>query len=277
MHLSREEAFDLWAAPLSPWSAWCKPLVFSYLPATITPRRNDLPPTSVVPPWAPATDGSTVLVIDLPGVQSVRVGETLTHAGFRPVPLFNAVPGPSRRPDPEIENPRRDNTWTLVDVFPIIRAVGQATRRLRDVLRHLPPTAPPAFLLDADRRLGKESRPGDFDNRSVSLPTDFPSATFLQSRGVTRAIVVLDWYGRPASGGQPATDLAHTLLRWQAAGIAILSCTLDENLEGPSPEPINVTRPSWFGAIWHNALIVMGLRRNPLGGFGGKLPVPSAG
>jgi hypothetical protein len=41
--------------------------------------------------------------------------------------------------------------------------------------------------------------------------------------------------------------------------------------------PITVARPNWFGTIWHNALSVIGLRRSPLGGFGGKLPIPSAG
>jgi hypothetical protein len=226
----------------------------------------------VAAPWAPPADGTTVLVIDLPGVQCVHLGETLLHAGFRPIPLFNAVPGPWGFGAIERGDPAR----TVVDVDPTINAIGQATIRLRDRLEQLPATAPPAFLLDADRRLGNP-RPGDFDNRSVSLPTDFPSAVFLQSRGVTRAVVVIEAHGRTVTGDQPATDLAHTLLRWQAAGITILSCPLDENLEGSGARTITVTRPSWFGAIWHNALSVVGLRRNPMGGFGGTLPVPSAG
>jgi hypothetical protein len=272
LQLTREQAFDLWAGLSSPWSVWSKPIVFSYLPPTIT-LSSTPPPSPVAAPWAPHADGTTVLVIDLPGVQSVHVGETLVRAGFRPIPLFNAVPGPSGSGARE----RCDPSRVVVDVYPIIDAIGDVTLRLRDLLEHLPITAPPAFLLDADRRLGKERRPGDFDNRSVSLPTDFPSAAFLQSRGVTRAIAILDLHGRTATGNQPATDLAHTLLRWQAAGITILSCTLNENLEGSSPRTINVARPSRFGAIWHNALSVIGLRRNPMGGFGGKLPVPSAG
>lgn len=272
MPLSREETFELWAAPASPWSVWCKPLLFSCLPALITPKADEPPPSPVATPWAPAADGSTVLVIDLPGVQSVRIGETLVRAGFRPIPLFNAVPGPWTG-----EREHGDQARTLVDVGSIMAALEHASLRLRDRLRQLPATAPPAFLLDADRRLGRDPRPGDFNNRSVSLPTDFPSAAFLQSRGVTRALVVLALHGRTMPRDQPATDLAHTLLRWQTAGISILSCTLDEHLEGSSPQLIQVARPSWFGAIWHNALSVVGLRRNPMGGFGGELPVPSAG
>ena len=275
MPLSRERTFDLWANPASPWSVWCKPIIFSHLPPTITPTGDMPSPSPVATPWAPPADGTTVLVIDLPGVASVCIGEALVYAGFRPVLLFNAVPGPYAAAESDLG--RSDLPRTVVDVYPSIEAVGQASLRLRDLLGHLPAPAPPAFLLDADRRLGNEPRPGDFDNRSVSLPTDFPSAAFLQSRGVTRAVVARESYSRTADAGQPATDLAHTLLRWQAAGISILLCTLDESLEGSMPEPINVERPSWFGTIWHNALSVVGLQRNLLGGFGGKLSVPSAG
>ena len=271
MHLSREQAFELWAPPASPWSVWCKPLTFSYLPSIVA--DHDLPPSLAVPvPWAPEADASTVLVIDLPGVQSVRIGESLACAGFRPVPLFNALPGPARSSARGVTSPS-----TLVDVYPIIDAIQGATVRLRDRLERLPTTAPPAFLLDSARRLGKSPKPGDFDNRSVSLPTDFPSAAFLQSRGVTRALLVLGLRGRTTLSAQPASDLAHTLLRWQNAGISMFSCSLDENLEGSEPAELEITRPSWFGAIWHNALSLVGLRRNPMGGFGGTLPRPSAG
>ncbi|HYP98637.1 MAG TPA: hypothetical protein VER96_08185 [Polyangiaceae bacterium] len=273
MQLSREEAFELWTNPSSAWSVWCKPVALSFLEAKIT-SNEDAPP-SIALPWAPAADGTTIIVVDLPGVQSVHMGEALLRLGFRPILLFNAVPGNSGasvRDTGRAEPPR-----AAVDVYSTVEAIGQASLRLRARLELLPAIAPPAFLLDGDRRLGGQLRPGDFDNRSVSLPTDFPSATFLLAHGVTRAIVVFDSLSRFASGTQPATDLAHTLLRWQTAGISILSCPLDDGWQGTAPQPITVDRPSWFGAIWHNALSLVGLRRSPMGGFGGTLPVPSSG
>ena len=274
MRLSREEAFDLWAGTVSPWCVWSKPILLSYLPAELTADASEpLPPTRALP-WAPPADGSAIVVVDLPGLESVRFGERLAHAGFRPIPLFNAVPGPW----PSREREDRVAFRPVVDVSPIVDAIEQVTLRLRDRLAGLPPAAPPAFLLDSNRRLGVTPQPGDFDNRSVSLPTDFPSAVFLQSGGVGRVIVVYDSADRTSvDSGQPASDLAHTLLRWQSAGIVILACPLNENLEGAEPAPIVLKRPTWFGAIWHNALSVLGLRRSPLGGFGGTLPVPSAG
>jgi hypothetical protein len=274
MRLSREEAFDLWAGSASPWCVWSKPILLAYLPAELTADAAEPRVSPKALPSAPPADGSVIVVVDLPGVESVRVGETLAHAGFRPIPLFNAVPGPWWSRDRD----SRASFRPVVDVWPIVDAIEQVTLRLRERLEGLPSAAPPAFLLDSNRRLGETPRPGDFDNRSVSLPTDFPSAVFLQSRGVTRVIVVYDSADRTSvESGQPASDLAHTLLRWQNAGIAILACPLDESLCGADPAPIVLTRPSWFGMIWHGALSVLGLRRNPLGGFGGTLPVPSGG
>ena len=63
--------------------------------------------------------------------------------------------------------------------------------------------------------------PPAFDNRSVSLPTDFPSANLLLSYGVRRVVLV------QATDGQPQADLAHTLLRWQQAGIDMMRSAVD--------------------------------------------------
>jgi len=247
-----------------------KPVLFAYLP-DLSPSQfaeaTESPPARIA--WAPPADGSCLFVIDLPGRLSVKLAEALAHAGYRPVPLFNAVPGP-------LEEPGYLAVQSLVDVYEIATALQSASARLLDPLRALRLDAPPAFMLDANRRLGRTPLPGTFDNRSVSLPTDFPSAAFLQSRGVTRVLLVIEAAHVLSTAGQPEADLAHTLLRWQEAGLLIESCAIDENLElRSSPDRIVVEPPRWFRAIWHNALSVLGLRRNPLGGFGGLLPTPS--
>jgi hypothetical protein len=276
MTLTREQAFDLWAPSSSPWSVWAKPVIFAHLPEVLAaPQTSPALPLDVTS-WAPSADGGTVLVVDLAGAQCVRVGEGLIRAGFRPVPLFNAVPGPKANPP----SAPGDAPRTLVDVQSIVDAIHDASPRLVESFQKLPTGAPPAFLLDANRRLGTAPRPGDFDNRSVSLPTDFPSATFLLARGVSRALLVtsvVEPLAGALQGDQPAADLAHTLLRWQSAGIEIHACSLDASFQSSRPDMIRIARPSWFGAVWHNALSVLGLRRHPLGGFGGTLPLPSAG
>lgn len=267
--LSREQTFDLWAPTVSPWSPWVKPVLFAYLPSLSPSRLAELA-ESAAPraAWAPPADGSCSIVIDLPGVLGVKLAEGLARHGYRPVPLFNAVPGPLEQPE--------IGRQPLVDVYGIAEAIEATSNRLVEPLRALSNDAPPAFVLDANRRIGRAPQPGAFDNRSVSLPTDFPSAAFLQSRGIGRVLLVIGSAHMLSTAGQPETDLAHTLLRWQEAGILIESCGVNENLELRSaPDRITIERPPWFRAVWHNALSVMGLRRNPLGGFGGELPLPS--
>jgi len=266
MLLSREQTFDLWAPAASPWSPWVKPVLFAYLPAL---AASQLEETAMLAPgrtdWAPPADGTCALVIDLPGVRSVNLSEALAGNGYRPIPLFNAVPGPMD----SLAQP-------LIDVNSIGKALQAASTRLVDALRKLPAEAPPVFVLDAQRRVGRPPEPGAFDNRWVSLPTDFPSAAFLKSRGIERVLLIIAAEHMLSTAGQPQTDLAHTLLRWQEAGLPMESCGVDEHLELRSrPDRIVVERPRWFRAAWHNALSVLGLRRNPLGGFGGELPIPS--
>jgi hypothetical protein len=211
----------------------------------------------------PALDHQAALVIDLPGPDGIWIGLALAGRGFRPVPLFNAIPDP-RTPMPSSLN---TNATAVVDVNPILAALQTAALPLQNLT--LAPNAPPAFLLDANRRgAGQALTPGRFDNRSISFTTDFPSATFLAARGIRQAVLI------QASTDHPQPDLAHTLRRWQDAGISIVSKRLDSP---GAPVPIVVEKPSTFGRLWQRALAVMGLRRYGLGGFGGVIPIPSAG
>jgi hypothetical protein len=72
----------------------------------------------------------------------------------------------------------------------------------------------------------------------------------------------------------PQADLAHTLRRWQDAGIGIdLKALADDQ----NPVRIEVRKPSRFGKAWYRFLEMMGLRRHVLGGFGGEIPGSSGG
>ncbi len=166
---------------------------------------------------------------------------------------------------------RRDSV-AMFQVVVNMSAVADALDAGASVLGalSLPDNAPPAFCLDSRRRVGDAVSPGPgvFDNRSISLPADFPSANLLQSEGVNSATVVLT--GKAA----PARDLCHTLRRWQEAGIELSLLRIDA--EDP-PQPLIVRRPPMFGQLWYGFLAALGLRPNLLGGYGGYLPEPSAG
>jgi hypothetical protein len=256
-----ELLYEVWAPASSGWSRWAKPVLFAHTDrlARASAERADVsPPTDLS--WAPVADGSSAVVIDLPGPESVVFGLSLAGLGYRPVPLFNSVPSPLG------ELGLVGQGSVAIDMSEVVWLLVEGAEELA---RHgLPDAAPPAFLLDSRRR-GQSQRPsrGAFDNRSVSLPTDFPSANYLAGHGIKRVLVV-----QPAMG-QPQTDLAHTLRRWQDAGLEILVAAVSDPV---APVRIVVEKPPRFRHFWYACLARMGLRRSPLGGYGGFIPEPGS-
>lgn len=256
--MTKEEAFAIWAPAGGPCSAWVKPVLFAHLPETTGTSEPNFPEADTR--WAAPADGKTALVIDLPGAQGVHVAVALAVSGYRPIALYNAAPGP--------RGSGMDwNHEPTVDVWPIVDAICEFTPLL--ARQKLSYGAPPAFMLDSNRRFARGPVvPGRFDNRSVSFPTDFPSSNLLLGRGIRQAVLV------QPNGNQPEADLAHTLRRWQDAGIEIRL----KQLESPAPAVTCwVGRPSFYRLIWYRLGVLLRLRRNPLGGFGGMLPEPSSG
>lgn len=204
------------------------------------------------------------MVVDLPGADGVWLGVALAERGYRPVPLYNALPLPSGEP---ILDPISGRRVAAVDVRPIISALRHGAQRL--IQFQISPDAPPAFLLDANRQgNGRTMMPEEFDNRSVCFTTDFPSANFLQANGIQRALVVQNLTTVPQA------DLAYILRRWQEGGIILEKVRVDL----PSaPERFVIPRPFWFGAMFQRALLAFGLRRASGGGFGAWVPESSAG
>jgi len=252
--MNQESIFEIWAPTESLWSPWVKPVLFASMHAaqsrTELDCRNDLS-------LAPAPN-DTVLVVDLPGAEGVTAGLALAARGYRPIPLYNAVPRPLM--DEEAGQ-------VAVDVRLIMSVLYHGSPVL--VKAGLAPDAPPAFLLDARRRGGLvDVQPGWFDNRSVSFTTDFPSANFLMAHGFRRVLLIQH------EASQPQPDLAHTLRNWQEGGLVI-------ELFRPGRDaqimPCAVERPSRFRRVWQRALEMLGFARNELGGFGGMLADSSGG
>jgi hypothetical protein len=250
--MTKQDIFDAWVPSSTIWSPWAKPVLFSQMDA-ISPEVIVAPHAPTDVSWGVDSDRATAMVVDLPGAQGVTLALSLAEIGYRPVPLYNACPEPT------------GNT-SLVEVQPIMIALARSASLLGGL--NLPIDAPPAFLLDASRNPGAVPLPGQFDNRSISLPTDFPSASLLLSHGIRRVILV-----QPRRT-EPQADLSHTLRRWQDAGLTILALAMQEP---GSLQPMMIQRPKAFRLLWYNLLAKLGLKSNPLGGFGGRLPMSSSG
>lgn len=209
--------------------------------------------------WIPAP-GSFAIVVDLPGIDGVVWGMELAYRGFRPIPLYNALPFPLREKSitPQLRSK------STVNVEPILEALYWQTPRLEKL--YLSSAAPPAFLLDADRRIARiDPEPGVFDNRSVCFESDFPSGEFLFVHNIQQVMLL-------QHDSDIAGDLSAILLSWQSHGIQIFRKRV--TIAGPAVH-VTVQTPSLWRHLWFRISVALGLRRGELGAFG-RL-VPSAG
>lgn len=260
--MTKEQIFSIWAPDNSLWSAWAKPVLFAYMDtalpaASVAESASDLS-------WCPPANDKVAVVLDMAGAEGVLTGVALATRGYRPVPLYNAVPLPSG--EPQID-PVTGRAVAAVDVLQIISALKAGAETLGRL--ELPQDASPAFLLDANRRGGgRKMEPDEFDNRSASFTTDFPSANFFASHGIKRVILV------QKGSIEPQPDLAHSLRRWQDAGFTLER----KEIDSPAPaEKFEVERPSWYRSMFQRMLLRMDLRRASTAGFGAWVPESSGG
>ncbi len=243
--MNREEALSIWAPTASPWSRWTKAVLFGFMPEEIPDMTS-----SAGDSWRVRSDPGTALLVELAGASGVEFGAVLARSGYRPVPLYNACPFP-------INVFSVPNFSSVVDVVPIMRALERGTNTLKSLA--LPPSAPPAFLLDASRRRSA-SRPeaGWYDNRSIVRESDVPTAKFLKEHGIRQVTVV-------QAEPDLQSDLCHVLLAWQEGGLMISRQVLAEPW---NPQVFTVTKPSVLRVWWDKLWLRIVYPLNDRGSFG---------
>jgi hypothetical protein len=250
--MTNEEIFDQWCPASSHWSTWAKPVLFTAL----LPTNDDTPLGSkwqgLDVSWAPKAGNDTAIVLELPGAASLLRAVALFKIGYQPVPLFNCCAAVTH------------------EVLPTDELREYLVRGAVDLQgQQLLPGAPPAFILDANRLHGSDSRqPGLFDNRWMTFPQDFPSGSYLKDSGISKVILVRD------GNGQPATDLAQVLLRWQETGVRLFQVDVAHPGEPPLLPVFPPPRYRWF---FQRALALFGFMQNSAGGFGSVIPMPGGG
>ena len=88
-----DEVYRAWAPQERAWSTWVKPVLFAHADKA-TAASDELTPSTVDASWASVANGSTAVVVDLPGDAGVWFGLALAAKGYAPVPLYNAIPAP---------------------------------------------------------------------------------------------------------------------------------------------------------------------------------------
>ncbi len=253
--MDKHALYDIWAPPLSIWSPWVKSAPFAHLPRPLPEiASTDVPQFDLG--WVPAAGEGCALVCDLGGIHSIYFALQVAARGYRPVSLLNACPPPLAQVTP---------AGPAVNVDAQLAALVATAPNLTEI--PLSPTAPPVFILDAERQAtGRSIAPGMFDNRSVVFAADFPSATLLMDHGITRALIVHE------SPTPMALDLVHALRPWIRRGIRV-ELIYPNGSSSPMPWPGS----GMFGEIWLRLRTLLTLRRNPSGGFGRFVPESSGG
>lgn len=236
------EAYKIWAPNDTAWAQWAKPVLFADMPLK-TLEELTIPSLS----WITKADAATAVIVDLPGILGVQEGLALARLGYRPVPLYNSVCGPGA-------------SSMVVPVTELVHALCKGADELPGLL--LDPDAPPAFLLDSNRMRVYGKQEGKYDNRWCVFPQDMPSAAYLKQHGICNVIVRTN---------ARQDDLDHILYRYEKQGIAILSCG------GEEVKPMYILKPSNFKSVFYRFGVMLGLRRNAAGGFGGQIPEASEG
>src|ERR1700743_2874691 len=91
--MNQEKIFSTWAPDESPWSCWAKPVLFAYLDSAAS--EISIAEATADMNWAPLANERVALILDLPGAEGISTGLSLAARGYRPVPLYNAVPLPT--------------------------------------------------------------------------------------------------------------------------------------------------------------------------------------
>src|SRR5438105_2641443 len=112
-----DEVYKIWAPEGGTWSPWVKPVLFAHMRAL--PPAVETPQPGLDLSWLDGAQRNTAYVVDLPGPASVAFAEELVRLGWRPVPLFNAAPGP------------QDFGIPLVNVWSIVNSIRDATDQIR--------------------------------------------------------------------------------------------------------------------------------------------------
>ena len=234
-----QDVYAIWAPEHVLWTQWAKPVLFANLSF---PSVDTL--TIPTLKWIRDSNRNTMVIVDLPGKDGVAEALALAYIGYRPVPLYNGVKGPDGA--------------MIVDVKPLQQALQAGASILKEI--SIREDAPPAFILDYRRMSGNGKELGKYDNRWCVFAQDMPSASFLLRSGIGIIIV---------RSSEIQADLSHVLYRYQNQGIKIILSDDD----GFTRE-LTIVRPTRFKSLVYRCQVILGLKRNATGGFGGRIPDP---
>lgn len=211
--------YKIWSPLGAKWMEWVRPVPFVGINNNFKTYENSnipIPDINYIPNYIKdsAKNKSTALIIDLPGIDSIKEGLAVAKIGFRPIPIYN---GTDEQP----------GAMATVDNQSIKLGLIKGAIELKKM--QISNDAPPAFLLDSNRMNRYKMDESVFDNSWDIYHQDMPSAEYFLNSEINQIIVI---------GEKIQTDLAKILYKYQQKGIKIF---LTEGYN--EPKEVKVKKP----------------------------------
>lgn len=194
--MTNKEIYKIWAPDKKRWVDWVRPVPFINIDDSSS-RKEFIDYRIPSINYLKEVLNDTALIIDIPGIASIKEGIALARLGYRPIPIFNGT-------DPPIGTISTTNNQIIKPLL-IWGAFELKNIKLKN-------DAPPVFLLDQNRLNRYKINNGIFDNSWDIYDGDLPSPKYLLENGINKIIVRSNFQ---------AKDLRKILYKWQKNNIKI--------------------------------------------------------
>ena len=194
--MTNKEIYKIWAPDKKRWVDWVRPVPFINIDDSSS-RKEFIDYRIPSINYLKEVLNDTALIIDIPGIDSIKEGIALAKLGYRPIPIFNGT-------DPPISTISTTNNQIIKPLL-IWGAFELKNIKLKN-------DAPPVFLLDQNRLNRYKINNGIFDNSWDIYDGDLPSPKYLLENGINKIIVRSNFQ---------AKDLRKILYKWQKNNIKI--------------------------------------------------------
>ena len=211
--MTEKEIFRIWAPVGKKWVDWVRPVPF----VEINEFSKMYHFSNLTIPTIDCLEkdaADAAIIVDLPGVESVKMGIALAKEGYRPIPIFNGT----------IE---QKGARATVDNQSVGMALIWGASELSNI--EISDDAQPAFLTDRNRMNRFKMEASVFDNSWDVYPQDIPSAEYFLENGIRKIIII---------GESLSKDLKKILYKYQKKNIEIF---LTKGYE--APKKIHIHRP----------------------------------
>ena len=195
--MTGRDIFKIWAPTGAKWVDWVRPVPFVAINEGLKEYKLNeftIPKINFIN----ELNEKTAIIVDLPGLDSIKEGIAVAKLGYRPIPIYNGT----------IEQKGAISTVNNQD---IVIGLIKGAFELRKI--EISNNAPPTFLLDTNRMHRLKMNPSVFDNSWDIYPQDIPSAEYFLQNGINKIIVRSE---------SIQLDLKKILYKFQKDGIKIL-------------------------------------------------------